>query len=66
MLGRFWYANLEFVKAEDFTSVELRLDPRRLDDATIEAIRQRVQNAGIFVSSLDMGGNHIDPDPAIA
>jgi hypothetical protein len=23
-----------------------------------------VQNAGIFVSSLDLDGNHIDPDPA--
>ena len=30
----------------------------------IESIRQRVRNAGIFVSSLDLGGNHIDPDPA--
>jgi len=51
------------VKAEGFAR-ELRLDPRRLDDAAIESIRQRVRNAGIFVSSLDLGGNHIDPDPA--
>jgi hypothetical protein len=45
----------------------VRLDPRRLDDAAIESIRRRVQNAGIFVSSLYLGGNHIDhidPDPA--
>ena len=65
MLGQFSYANLELVlvKAEGFTR-ELGLDPRRLDDAAIESIRQRVQNAGIFVSSLDLGGNHIDPDPA--
>jgi hypothetical protein len=51
------------VKAEGFTR-ELGLDPRRLDDAAIESIRQRVQNAGIFVSPLDLGENHIDPDPA--
>ncbi len=65
MLGQISYANLELVKAEAFTR-ELRLDPRRLDDAAIESIRQRVWNAGIFVSSLDLGGNHIDPDPASA
>jgi len=63
VLGQFSYANLELVKAEGFTR-ELGLDPRRLDDAAIESIRQRVQNVGIFVSSLDLGGNHIDPDPA--
>jgi len=63
VLGQFSYANLELVNAEGFTR-ELGLDPRRLDDAAIESIRQRVQNAGIFVSSLDLGGNHIDPDPA--
>jgi sugar phosphate isomerase/epimerase len=65
VLGQFSYANLELVlvKAEGFTR-ELGLDPRRLDDAVFESIRQRVQNAGIFVSSLDLGGNHIDPDPA--
>ena len=63
MLGQFSYANLELVKAEGFTR-ELGLDPRRLDDAAIESIRQSLQNAGIFVSSLDLDGNHIDPDPA--
>ena len=43
MLGQFSYANLELVlvKAEGFTR-ELGLDPRRLDDAVFESIRQRV------------------------
>jgi hypothetical protein len=63
VLGQFSYANLELVKAEGFTR-ELRLDPRQLDDAAIESIRQRVWKAGIYVSSLDLGGNHIDPGPA--
>ena len=55
MLGQFSYANLELVNAEGFTR-ELGLDPRRLDDGAIESIRQRVQNAGILVSSLDLDG----------
>jgi sugar phosphate isomerase/epimerase len=64
VLGQFSDANLEFVKAEGFTSMELRLDPRRLDDAAIESIKDKIQKAGIYISSLDLGGNHIDPDPA--
>jgi sugar phosphate isomerase/epimerase len=64
VLGNFSDANLEFVKAEGFTSMELRLDPRRLDDAAIAVIKDKIQKAGIYVSSLDLGGNHIDPDPA--
>jgi hypothetical protein len=65
VLGQFSYANLELVKAEGFTS-ELRLDPRRLDNAAIESIRQRVQNAGIFVSSLDPGRKSYRPRPGQA
>ncbi len=64
VLGRYSDANVEFVKSEGFTSMELRLDPRQLDDAAIAAIKDKLAKAGIFVSSLDVGGNHIDPDPA--
>jgi sugar phosphate isomerase/epimerase len=64
VLARFSDANLEFAKAEGFTSMALRLDPRRLDDAAIASIKDKLQKAGIYVSSLDVGGNHIDPDPA--
>jgi len=42
----------------------VRLDPRRLDDAAIAVIKDKIQKSGIYVSSLDVGGNHIDPDPA--
>jgi len=56
--------NLAFVKSEGFTSMQLRLDPNKLDDATIAQIRQKIVNAGITVSSLACDGNHIDPDPA--
>ena len=57
-------ANLEFVKSEGFTSMQLRLDPDRLDDAAIAAIKDKIQRSGIYVSSLAVDGNHIDPDPA--
>lgn len=57
-------SNLEFVKAEGFTSMQLRLDPDRLDDAAIAALKDKIQKAGIYVSSLAVDGNHIDPDPA--
>ena len=57
-------SNLEFVKAEGFTSMQLRLDPAKLDDAAIASIKDKIQRSGIYVSSLAVDGNHIDPDPA--
>lgn len=56
--------NLAFAKSEGFTSMQLRLDPNKLDDAAIAQIRQKIASAGITVSSLACDGNHIDPDPA--
>jgi sugar phosphate isomerase/epimerase len=44
--------------------MQLRLDPDKLDDAGIAAIKDKVQKSGIFVSSLACDGNHIDSDPA--
>ena len=58
-------ANLEFVKSEGFTSMQLRLDPDKLDDAAIQSIKEKIKRAGIYVSSLACDGNHIDPDPAL-
>ena len=57
-------ANLEFVKAEGFTSMQLRLDPDKLDDAAVAAVKDKIQRAGIYVSALAVDGNHIDPDLA--
>jgi len=57
-------SNLEFVKAEGFTSVQLRLDPDKLDDAAIAGIKDKIAAAGIVVSSLAVDGNHVDPDSA--
>ena len=66
VLGNFSDANLAFVKAEGFTSMELNLDPRRLDDAAVQSIKDKVRTAGIYISSLNLGPNHIDPDPPSA
>src|SRR5205823_12427084 len=54
-------ANLALVQSEGFTSMQLRLDPARLDDAAIAAIKDKVAKAGLIVSSLACDGNHIDP-----
>ena len=58
-------ANLEWVKAEGFTSMQLRLDPAKVDDAAIASIKDKITKSGIYVSSLAVDGNHIDPDPAL-
>jgi sugar phosphate isomerase/epimerase len=64
VLGNYSQANLDFVKAEGFTSMELRLDPKKLDDNAIASIKDKLAKADIWVSSLAADGNHIDPDPA--
>jgi sugar phosphate isomerase/epimerase len=57
-------SNLAFAKAEGFTSAQLRLDPDRLDDAAIAALKQKIAASGIYISCLAVDGNHIDADPA--
>ena len=57
-------ANLDFIKAEGFTSMQLRADPRKLDDNAIAAMKDKIAKAGIWISSLACDGNHVDPDPA--
>ncbi|HUE03008.1 MAG TPA: sugar phosphate isomerase/epimerase [Bryobacteraceae bacterium] len=64
VLGSYSDANLEFVKAEGFTSMQLRLDPDKLDDAAIATLKDKLQRSGIYISSLAVDGNHIHPDPA--
>ena len=64
VLANYSDANLEFVKTEGFTSMQLRLDPDKTDDATAAAIKDKAAKAGIYLSSLAVDGNHIDPDPA--
>ena len=64
VLCSFSDSNLAWVKAEGFTSMQLRLDPDKLNDAAIADIKSKIQSSGLYVSSLACDGNHIDPDPA--
>jgi sugar phosphate isomerase/epimerase len=64
VLASYSEANLEFIKAEGFTSMQLRADPRKLDDNAIVTMKDKIAKAGITISSLACDGNHIDPDPA--
>lgn len=63
VLASYSDANLEFMKAESFTSMQLRADPRKLDDNAIATMKDKIAKAGITISSLACDGNHIDPDP---
>jgi sugar phosphate isomerase/epimerase len=64
VLASYSDSNLEFIKNEGFTSMQLRADPRKLDDNAIAAMKDKIAKAGIVVSSLACDGNHVDPDPA--
>ena len=60
-------ANLEFVKAEGFTSMQLRLDPAKLDDAAIAAIKDKIASApGFTCRSLAWTATTSTPTPASA
>lgn len=63
VLGDYSESNLDFIKAEGFTSMQLRLDPDKVDDSTLSRIKDKIRQTGIYVSSLAVDGNHIDPDP---
>jgi sugar phosphate isomerase/epimerase len=64
VLMQYSEANLDFIKTEGFTSAQLRIDPDKVDDAAIASIKSNIAKSGIYVSSLAVDGNHIDPDPA--
>jgi sugar phosphate isomerase/epimerase len=64
VLGDYTDSNLDWVKAEGFTSMQLRLNPAKVDDAAIAQIKSRIEKSGLYISSLAVDGNHIDPDPA--
>ena len=63
VLGQYSPSNLEFVKSQGFTSMQLRLDPNQSDSA-LATIKDTIQRSGLHISSLAVDGNHIDPDLA--
>jgi len=62
VLGEYSESNLDFVKSEGFTSMQLRISPDQ-DDAAIARIKDKIAQSGLYVSALAVDGNHIDPDP---
>lgn len=64
VLAQYSESNVDFTKAEGFTSMQLRIDPNKVDDAAIAKIKDKIRQSGLYVSSLAVDGNHIDPDPA--
>lgn len=66
--ARYSESNIEFLRKEGFTSVQLGVERGTLDpampDERIQRIRQSVADAGLYVSSLLMIQNHIAPEPA--
>lgn len=63
VLAQYSESNVDWAKAEGFTSMQLRLNPDKLDDAAIAAIKSKLQQSGLYISSLAVDGNHIDPNP---
>ena len=69
ILGNFSEANVQFAKAEGFTNMILGagqgspINPAKLDDQKIAAIKQTLASNGMHVSAFQAGQNHIAADP---
>lgn len=69
VLGEYTPANLEFAKAEGFTSIGLwanggsTLAPGKVTDAELEAARSAIAQSGIHLSVVGATNNHVAPDP---
>jgi len=44
--------------------MQLRLDAEKLGDDDIARIKDKIQKSGLYISSMAVDGNHIDPDPS--
>jgi sugar phosphate isomerase/epimerase len=59
---------VDFAKQEGFASLQFMggpgLNPMKQDDAALAAIKDKVKRSDLYLSSLGVNGNHIDPDPA--
>jgi len=69
ILGNYTEANVQFAKAEGFTNMILGagqnspINPTKLDDRQIAAIKQNLAANGMHVSAFQAGQNHIAADP---
>ncbi len=65
---RYSEANVEFIRREGFSSIQLNakkgsFDPNMTDDQ-LEKVRQVLKRSGLYVSALGSTVNHIDADPS--
>lgn len=69
VLGPYTPANVEFAKQQGFTNMILGSSPRSTLDATsitdaqIDEVKATLAKHGMYVSALQVGGDHINPDP---
>src|SRR5579859_6745124 len=65
---RYSRANLEFVRQEGFTCMQIALDKNGLSetftDEQIAAFKKDVERSGVLLAVLGAPGNHLDPNPA--
>lgn len=67
ILCRYSKSNIEFAKEDGFTSLQLNVGgqlPHDAGDNVIAEVKGQIDRSGLYVSSLMMVVNHIDPDPA--
>lgn len=70
VLGQYTPANLQFLKEQGFGNMIFEgtpgstMNPGKLNDSQIEAIKTNIQQSGLTVSAFQSTANHIDPDPA--
>ncbi len=67
ILAQYSESNLEFARAEGFTSLQLNVGNRLPADAPddlIAKVKDSVSRAGLYLSSLMISENHTAPDPA--
>jgi sugar phosphate isomerase/epimerase len=64
---RYSRANLEFVRQEGFTCVQLAVEKGGLSetftDEQIASFKSEMQRSGLLLAALGAPGNHLDPDP---
>ncbi|HEY3936079.1 MAG TPA: sugar phosphate isomerase/epimerase [Bryobacteraceae bacterium] len=64
--ARYSESNVEFVKKQGFTSIQLavrtNLDPGMTEEQ-IDRVKNVMARSGLYTSSLGASMNHIDPDP---
>jgi sugar phosphate isomerase/epimerase len=63
VLTKFSEANIEFIRQEGFTCIQLSADPSLQSDEQIAKVKAVMAKSGLTISSLGSTVNHTAPDP---